>query len=146
MLEFVTLGERPLEGGGIGAEILIPAEYARTGRFSYERDVKNTGEFILRRVWTKKHFSASSTTTRRHGRPGAFASKHTRADAAAKFDEIEGGLICTRATQLEKEHLLLTISRNPSTISKLGHFGLGRTSREGPIHLGAHDFIWEVAD
>ena len=115
MLEFATLGERPLEGGGIGAEILVPGEYPRDLPYSYENDVKVLGQFILWRVWPKKHFSVLVYNSKEAWEARGLCEQAHEGEPAAKSDEIEGGPICTRATQLEKEHLLMTISRNPST-------------------------------
>ena len=115
MLEFATLRERPLEGGGIGAEILVPGEYPRDLPYSYKTDVKNLGQFILWRVWPKKQFAVLVYNNKEAWEARGLCEQAHEGEPAAKFDEIEGGPICTRATQLEKEHLLLTISRNPST-------------------------------
>ena len=57
LLEFATLRERPLAGGGIDVEILIPGEYPRGGQFTYKTDVNVLAQFILWRVWPKKHFT-----------------------------------------------------------------------------------------
>ena len=125
LLEFATLSERPLEGDGIAAEILIPGEYPRGGEednvgpgdqpLTYEKDVKNTGEFILWQVWPKKHFTVLVYNSMEAWEARGLCDQEHEGQPAAKFDEIEGGPTCTRATQLEKEHLLLKISRNPST-------------------------------
>ena len=121
VLEFVTLGERPLEGGGIGAEILVdlskPAGRVQltAADASPQRDVKNLGEFILWQVWPKKHFTVLVYSNKQAWEARGLCEQAHEGEPAAKFDEIEGGPICIRATQLEKEHLLLTIRRNPST-------------------------------
>ncbi len=115
VLECATLKERPLEGGSIGAEILVPGEYARALPFTYKGDVRNLGEFILWQVWPKKHFSVLVYNNKDAWEARGLCEQEHEGEPAAKFDEIEGGPVCTRATQLEKEHLLLTISRNPST-------------------------------
>ena len=63
VLEFVTLRERFLEGGGVGAEILVdlssPAALVKLSRYegNPKRNVKILGEFILWNVWPKKHFT-----------------------------------------------------------------------------------------
>ena len=106
--EFSTLRERTLEGGGIGADILVDEDIS-------EIDVKILGGFILWQVWPKKHFSVLVYNNKEAWEARGLCEQAHEGGPAAKFDEIEGGLICTRATQLEKEHLLLTISRNPST-------------------------------
>ena len=125
LLEFETLSERPLEGGGLAAEILVPGEYARGGEednvgpgdqpLTYKKDVKNTGEFILWQVWPKKHFTVLVYNAMEAWEARGLCEQAHEGQPSSKFDEIEGGPTCTRATQLEKEHLLLKISRNPST-------------------------------
>ena len=107
-LEFITLRERSLEGGGVGAEILVD-------EVSSKRDVRILGEYILWKVWPKKHFSVLVYDSKEAWEARGLCEQAHEGEPAAKFDEIEGGPICTSATQLEKEHLLLTISRNPST-------------------------------
>ena len=137
LLEFATLSERPLEGDGIAAEILIPGEYPRGGEednvgpgdqpLTYEKDVKNTGEFILWQVWPKKHTSRSSSTTAwKHGRPADFATKNTRvAQPAAKSSR--KNTCCSRSAEIHRQ-------------AKLRTFGLGRTSREGARPSGRTRF------
>ena len=121
ILEFVTLRERPLEGGGVGAEILVdlsrPAGRAglSESEASSKQDVRNLGEFILWQVWPKRHFTVLVYDDKEAWEARTLCEQEHEGEPAAKFDEIEGGPICTRATQLEKEHLLLTVSRNPST-------------------------------
>ena len=48
--EFITLRERSLEGGGIGADILVDEA-------SSKQNVRILGGFILWQVWPKKYFS-----------------------------------------------------------------------------------------
>ena len=108
MLEFATLRERPLEGGSIGAEILVDEA-------SSKMDVRILGGNILWQVWPKKHFTLLVYNSKEAWESRGLCEQAHEGGPAAKFDEIEGGPICTRATQLEKEHLLMTISRNPST-------------------------------
>ena len=108
MLEFATLRERPLDGGGVGAAILVDEG-------SPKRDVKILGGYILWQVWPKKHFSVLVYNHKDAWEARGLCEQEHEGEPAAKFDEIEGGPVCTRATQLEKEHLVLTISRDPST-------------------------------
>ena len=107
MLEFATLRERPMEGGGIDVEILVDEA-------SSKRDVRILGEYILWRVWPKKHFTVLVYDNNEAWEARGLCEQAHQGESAAKLDEIEGGPICTRATQLEEEHLLLSISRNPS--------------------------------
>ena len=121
MLEFVTLRERPLEGGGIGAEILVdlssPEALVRLSRLegNPKRNTRILGEYILWQVWPKKHFTVLVYDNKAAWEARGLCEQAHEGQPAAKLEEIEGGPICTRATQLEKEHLLMTISRNPST-------------------------------
>ncbi len=108
MLDFATLRERPLDGGGVGAAILVDEG-------SPKRDVKILGGYILWQVWPKQHFNVLVYDNKDAWEARGLCDQEHEGEPAAKFDEIEGGPVCTRATQLEKEHLLLTISRNPST-------------------------------
>ena len=108
MLEFTTLRERPLEGGRTAAEILVDGG-------SSKREVRILGGFILWQVWPKNHFTVLVYNDKGAWEARGLCEQEHEGEPAAKFDEIERGPICARATQLEKEHLPLTISRNPST-------------------------------
>ena len=121
MLEFVTLRERLLEGGGVGAEILVdlssPEALVRLSRLegNPKRNTRILGEYILWQVWPKKHFTVLVYNNKGAWEARGLCEQAHEGEPTSKFDEIEGGPTCTRATQLEKEHLLLKVSRNPST-------------------------------
>ena len=80
-----------------------------------KRNTRILGEYILWQVWPKKHFSVLVYDNKEAWEARSLCERAHEGEPAAKFDEIEGGPICTRATQLEKEHLLLDVRRNLST-------------------------------
>ena len=88
MLEFATLRERPLEGGSIGEEILVPGEYPRDLPYSYKNDVKMLGQFILWRVWPKKPFSVLVYNNKEAWEARSICEQAHEGQPAAKFDEI----------------------------------------------------------
>ena len=120
LLEFTTLRERPQEGGGIDIEILVdennlPPRVGGRDQQPLERHLRILGEFILRQVWRDRHFTVLAYDNKEAWEARVLCEQAHEGEPAAKFDEIEGGPICTGATELEKEHLLLEVFRDLST-------------------------------
>jgi hypothetical protein len=108
VLDFATLREWPLGGGGIGAEIVV-------GEGSSKEQLLILGRFLRDVAWPNGYLSILIYDNAEAWEARGLCEQAYKGIPVAKLDEIERGPICTRATQLEKEHLLLDVRRNLST-------------------------------
>ena len=120
LIEFTTLRERPLEGGGIDVEILfdrdnLPPQVGGRDQQPFARHVRILGEFILRQVWRDKHFTLHAYDNKAAWDARVLCEQAHEGQPADKFDEIEGGPACTNATELGKVHLVLEVFRDLTT-------------------------------